>query len=63
MSSKKIIQQVVHTMTTSSGTAASADPAVDLSNSHSQQGPSDNSVAATGDHGRLNLVSKNLLKV
>ena len=50
-------------MTTRSGTAASADPTVDLSNSHSQQGPSDNSVAATGDHGRLNLVSKNLLKV
>ena len=37
-------------MTTRSGAAASADPAVDLSNDHSQPGPSDSSVAATGDH-------------
>ena len=35
-------------MTTRSGAAASADPAVDLSNDHSQPGPSNSNVAATG---------------
>ena len=46
-SPKKIIQSVVHQMTTRSGAAASADPVVE---SPDPAGPPETSVAATADH-------------
>ena len=49
-SPKKIIQSVVHQMTTRSGAAASADPVVDTNNCPDPAGPSETSIAATVDH-------------
>ena len=46
-SPKKIIQSVVHQMTTRSGSAASTDP---VAESPDPAGPSETSVAATADH-------------
>ena len=51
-SPKKIIQSVVHQMTTRSGAAASADPVVDTNNCPDPAGPSETSVAATANHDR-----------
>ena len=52
-SPKKIIQSVVHQMTTRSGAAASADPVVDTNNRPDPAGPSETSVAATVEHDRI----------
>ena len=54
-SPKKIIQSVVHQMTTRSGAAASADPVVE---SPDPAGPSETSVAATADHDIWMLLKK-----